>query len=150
VVLDDEELKKVAPSTARTMEIQEFVKAQEVDPLYLETSYYMAPDEAGEKPYALLFDALKKTGYVGVAKLAMHNREHIVILRPGEKGVLLHTMYFAHEIRKVDEFRTDLSLVKEKELALATSLIEPRSTARGSWWKLRSRIAKKWWTSWML
>jgi DNA end-binding protein Ku len=124
VVLDDEELKKVAPSTARTMEIQEFVKAQEVDPLYLETSYYMAPDEAGEKPYALLFDALKKTGYVGVAKLAMHNREHIVILRPGEKGVLLHTMYFAHEIRKVDEFRTDLSLVKEKELALATSLIE--------------------------
>ena len=124
VVLDDEELKKLAPPTARTMEIQEFVKSEQVDPLYLETSYYMAPDEAGEKPYALLFDALKKTGYVGVAKLAMHNREHIVILRPGEKGVLLHTMYFAHEIRKVDEFRTDLSLVKEKELALATSLIE--------------------------
>ena len=45
----------------------------------------MAPDEAGEKPYALLFDALKKTGYVGVAKVAMHNREHIVILRPGQK-----------------------------------------------------------------
>src|SRR5258708_1018780 len=106
------------------MEILEFVKSDQVDPIYLETSYYMAPDEAGEKPYALLFDALKRTGYVGVAKIAMHNREHIVILRPGKNGVLLHTMYYNHEIRKVDEFRTDLSLVKEKELALATTLIE--------------------------
>jgi DNA end-binding protein Ku len=124
VVIEEEEVKKVAPATAKVMEILEFVKAAEVDPIYFETSYYMAPEEAGEKPYALLFEALKKTGYVGVAKLAMHNREHIVILRPGEKGVLLHTMYYSHEIRMVDEFRTDLSLVKEKELALATSLVE--------------------------
>jgi DNA end-binding protein Ku len=124
VIIEDEEVKKVAPSTAKVMEVQEFVKADQVDPIYFETSYYMAPDEAGEKPYALLFDALKKTGYVGLAKVAMHNREHVVILRPGEKGVLMHTMYFQHEIRQVDEFRTDLSLVKEKELALATSLIE--------------------------
>ena len=56
------------------MEILEFVKSDEVDPIYLETSYYMAPDEAGEKPYALLFEALKNTGRVGVAKVAMHNR----------------------------------------------------------------------------
>ncbi len=124
VVIEDEEVKKVAPSTAKVMEIQEFVKAAQVDPIYFETSYYMAPDEAGEKPYALLFDALKKTGYVGVAKVAMHNREHVVILRPGQNGVLMHTMYYQHEIRQVDEFRTDLSLVKEKELALATNLIE--------------------------
>src|SRR5246127_4355990 len=124
VVIEDEKIKKVAPQTAKVMEIQEFVKSDQVDPIYLETSYYMAPDEAGEKPYALLFDALRKTGYVGVAKVAMHNREHVVILRPGENGVLLHTMFYQHEIRKVDEFRTDLSLVKEKELALATSLIE--------------------------
>jgi DNA end-binding protein Ku len=54
----------------------------------------------------------------------MHNREHIVILRPGKKGVMLHTMYYNHEIRQVDEFRTDTSLVKDKELALATNLIE--------------------------
>src|SRR5882724_12459148 len=124
VVIEDEEVKKVAPVTAKVMEILEFVKSDQVDPIYLETSYYMAPDEAGEKPYALLFDGLKKTGYVGIAKISMHNREHIVVLRPGKNGVLLHTMYFAHEIRHVDEFRTDLSLVKEKESALATSLIE--------------------------
>ena len=124
VVIEDEEIKKVAPQTAKVMEIQEFVKADAVDPIYLETSYYMAPDEAGEKPYALLFDALKKSGYMGIAKVTMHNREHVVILRPGANGVLMHTMYYNHEIRKVDEFRTDLSLVKEKELALAQSLVE--------------------------
>lgn len=124
VVIDDEDVKKVAPQTAKVMEIQEFVKADQVDPIFFETSYYMAPEEAGEKPYALLFDALKRSGYVGIAKVSMHNREHVVILRPGENGVLLHTMYYTHEIRKVDEFRTDLSLVKEKELALAQSLVE--------------------------
>jgi DNA end-binding protein Ku len=124
VVIEDEEIKKVAPASAKVMEILEFVKSEQVDPIYLETSYYLAPDEAGEKPYALLFEALKKTGRVGVAKVAMHNREHIVILRPGDNGVLMHTMYFSHEIRKVDEFRTDTSLVKDKELALATSLLE--------------------------
>ena len=124
VVIEEEEIKKVAPQSAKVMEIQEFVKADAVDPIYLETSYYMAPDEAGEKPYALLFDALKRSGYLGIAKVTMHNREHVVILRPGANGVLLHTMYYTHEIRKVDEFRTDLSLVKEKELALAQSLVE--------------------------
>src|SRR5208282_3563975 len=124
VVIEDEEVKKVAPQSAKVMELMEFAPTEQVDPIYLETSYYMAPDEAGEKPYALLFDALKRSGRVGIAKVAMHNREHIVILRPGKNGVLMHTMYYSHEIRKVDEFRTDLSLVKEKELALASSLIE--------------------------
>lgn len=124
VVVEDEEIKKVAPKTAKVMEILEFVQTSEIDPVYLESSYYMAPDAGGEKAYALLFEALKKTGYSGVAKIAMHNREHIVILRPGKKGILLHTMYFTNEIRQVDEFRTDLDLVKEKELALATTLIE--------------------------
>lgn len=124
VVIEDEEIKKVAPKTAKTMEILEFVKSSQVDPVYLESSYYLAPDEAGEKPYALLFEALRKTGYVGLAKVAMHNREHIVILRPGERGILMHTMYYADEIRKVEEFRTDTSLIREKELELATSLVE--------------------------
>src|SRR2546423_10711793 len=113
VVIDDEDIKKVAPKTAKVMEIQEFVNGGDVDPVYLESSYYMAPDEGGEKPYALLFEALKDTNYYAVAKIAMHNREHIVILRPGKKGMLLHTMYYEDEIRKVVEFRTDTSTVKE-------------------------------------
>ena len=124
VVVDDEEIKKMAPSTARTMEILEFVKTSEVDPVYLESSYYMAPDEAGEKPYALLFEGLRRSGYVALAKIAMHNREHIVVIRPGAKGMILHTMYYADEVRQVEEFRTDTSLIKDKELELANTLIE--------------------------
>lgn len=124
VVIDEEDLRKIQPKTAKVMEILEFVKSSEVDPVYFENSFYMSPDAAGEKPYALLFDALKRTGYVGVAKVTMHSREHIVILRPGPRGILLHTMYYAHEIRAVEEFRTDLSLVRDKEVELATGLIE--------------------------
>lgn len=124
VVLEDEEIKKVAPKSARVMEILEFVKESEVDPIYYESSYYMAPEEAGEKPYSLLFTALKNSGYVAVAKLAMHNREHIVILRPSGEGITLHTMYYQDEIRKTEAYRTDASLIKEKELELALLLIE--------------------------
>jgi len=124
VVIDEEDIKKVAPKTARTMEILEFVKSADVDPIYFESSYYMAPDEAGEKPYALLFEALKQTGYCALAKIAMHNREHVVFLRPSAKGIQMHTMYYKDEIRMVDEFRTDTSLIKPAELAMAKSLVE--------------------------
>jgi len=123
VVIEDEDIKKMAPSTAKVMEILEFVKSGEVDPIYFESSFYMAPDEAGQKPYALLYDTLKRTGYVGVAKIAMHNREHIVIFRPGPHGLLMHTMYYANEVRQVEEFRTDTGLVKEQELKLAEMLV---------------------------
>jgi DNA end-binding protein Ku len=105
------------------MEILEFVKGEEVDPVYLESSYYMAPDEGGEKPYALLFEALRQSKFYAVAKVAMHSREHIIILRPGAKGILLHTMYYQDEIRQVEEFRTDTSLVRDKELEMAKMLI---------------------------
>ena len=123
VVIDDEDIKKVAPKTAKVMEILEFVKAEQVDAIYLESSYYVAPDEGGEKAYALLFEALRQSQYYALAKVAMHNREHIIVLRPGAKGILSHTMYYQDEIRQVDEFRTDTSLVKEKELAMAKMLI---------------------------
>ena len=124
VVIDEEDIKKVAPKTAKVMEILEFVKGDTVDAIYLESSYYMAPDGGGEKPYALLFAAMGQSNYYAVAKIAMHNREHIVILRPGKKGILLHTMYYADEIRHVDEFRTDTDLVKPNELAMANMLID--------------------------
>jgi DNA end-binding protein Ku len=124
VVIDDEDIKRVAPKTAKTMEILEFVKSADVDPIYFESSYYMAPDEAGEKPYALLFEALKQTGYCALAQIAMHNREHVVFLRPSAKGLQMHTMYYKDEIRMVDEFRTDTSLVKPAELAMAKTLVE--------------------------
>jgi len=123
VVIDDEEIKKVAPKTAKVMEILEFVKDSQVDPIYLESSYYVAPDAGGEKPYALLFQALKDSRYFALAKVAMHNREHIIVLRPGQKGIVSHTMFYEDEIRHVEEFRTDTSLVKDKELDMAKMLI---------------------------
>jgi len=124
VVVEDEEIKRMAPPSAKTLEILEFVKSSTVDPVYFESSYYMAPDEAGERPYALLYEALERTGYTGVAKITMHNREHIALFRPGPVGLMMHTMYYADEVRSVDEFRTDKTLVKEKELDLAKMLIE--------------------------
>jgi DNA end-binding protein Ku len=124
VVIDDEEIKKIQPKTAKVMEILEFVKADETDAVILESSYYVQPDSAGEKPYTLLFEAMRRSGYNAVAKLTMHNREHIVILRPGRHGMILHTMYYRDEIRAVDEFRTDTSLVQEKELKMAQTLID--------------------------
>lgn len=124
VVIEDEDIKKMQPKTAKVMEILEFVKQEEMDPVYLESSYYVQPEEAGEKPYTLLFEALKRTGCVGIAKATMHQREHIVIVRPGRHGLLLHTMYYQDEIRATDEFRTNNELVKDKEVAMAQMLID--------------------------
>src|SRR5260221_14148655 len=81
VVVEPEEIKKIEPKTAKAMEILEFVKQEEIDPVYFESSYYLAPEEAARKPYALLSHAMEETGYVAVAKLSMHNREYTVFLR---------------------------------------------------------------------
>jgi DNA end-binding protein Ku len=124
VVVDEEDLKKIQPKSAKVIEILEFVEARDVDSIYLESSYYLQPEEAGEKAYTVLFEALKRTNRYGVAKVTMHNREHVVILRPGKRGLMLHTMYYPDEVRASDEFRTDSSAVKEPEVAMAQQLIE--------------------------
>jgi DNA end-binding protein Ku len=124
VVVEQDEIAKAAPKTATTMEILEFVKGADLDPIYFESSYYVAPDSGGEKAYALLFEALRKSGFVGIAKVAMHNREHIVILRPGKQGLVLHTMYYADEVRAVEEFHSDSQLVQQKELDLAQMFVQ--------------------------
>jgi DNA end-binding protein Ku len=124
VTVSKEDLEKITPQTAREMQILEFVKLAEVDPIYFETSYYVTPEKAGERAYALLFEALRRSGYVALAQFAMHNREHIVILRPGRTGIVLHTMFYETEIRRNDEYDADTSGVVEKELNLALLLIE--------------------------
>lgn len=124
VVIDPEELKKIAPKTATEMEILEFVRLSEIDPIYFETSYYLRPEKAGEKPYALLYRALQVSQLVAVARFAMHNREHIVVLRPGRRGFISHTMYFASEVRRDEEYETDFTGLTTKELELANRLIE--------------------------
>jgi DNA end-binding protein Ku len=124
VIIEPEEIKKIEPKTAKAMEILEFVKQEEIDPVYFESSYYLAPEEAARKPYALLVKAMKDTGYVGVAKLAMHNREYTAFLRPYEKGLMLHTMYYEDEIREAPDFGSEHASLKEGEVKVAHQLIE--------------------------
>ncbi|MGA8489295.1 MAG: Ku protein [Terriglobales bacterium] len=124
VVVEPDEIKKIEPKTAKTMEILEFVKASEVDPVYFESSYYMIPDEAGRRPYALLTKAMEESEYVAIAKLTMHNREYTVFLRPHEGGMMLHTMYYKEEVREVEGFGAPDVELKDAEVKVAHQLIE--------------------------
>jgi DNA end-binding protein Ku len=124
VVIDPDEIKKIEPKTAKTMEILEFVKAADVDPVYFESSYYMMPEEAGRRPYALLTKALEESEYVAIAKLTMHNREYTVFVRPHKGGLMLHTMYYKEEVREVEGFGAPDVELKDAEVKVAHQLIE--------------------------
>jgi len=124
VVLEPEEIKKIEPNTAKTMEILEFVKESDVDPVFFESSYYMVPEEAGRRPYALLTKSLEQSEYVGIAKLTMHNREYTVFLRPHKGGLMLHTMYYSEEVRELENFGAPDVELKESEIKVANQLIE--------------------------
>src|SRR6516162_5000831 len=124
VLFTEEELDKVEPPSARVMEILEFVKLAEVDPLYFDASYYVAPDEGGAKAYKLLMNAMEESGYAAIAKLTMHQREHIVVVRPSAKGLTLHTMFYSNEIRAAESSSTDQVELKDQEKKLAQQLIE--------------------------
>ncbi|HEY7615635.1 MAG TPA: Ku protein [Terriglobales bacterium] len=124
IVVEPDEIKKIEPKTAKTMEILEFVHAGDVDPVFFESSYYMLPEEAGRRPYALLTKALEESEYVAIAKLTTHNREYTVFLRPHEGGLMLHTMYYADEVRKVEGFGAPDVELKEAEVKVAHQLID--------------------------
>jgi len=123
------ELDEVEPDSARTMEIIEFVKLEEIDLLYFDASYYAAPENEGAKAYHLLLDAMMDSGYAAIAKVTMHSRENIVIIRARKEGLTLHTMFYQNEIRPAVEYgSTDKSEVKVQEKALAMQLIEALAT----------------------
>ena len=125
VIVNDEEIKAMAPASSDTMEILEFVKADTIDPIYYDSSYFMVPEEAGKKAYHLLLETMRKSGYSAIAKIAMHQREYTVVVRPHADGLLLHTMFYPEEVREVPEFRRDENIaVKPQEVALAEKLVE--------------------------
>ncbi len=124
VLFSEEELDKIEPASAHVMEILEFVKVNEVDPLYFDASYYVAPEEGGAKAYKLLMLAMEESGYAAIAKVTMHQREHIVVVRPRAKGLTLHTMFYTNEIRAVESIPADNVELKEQEKKLAHQLIE--------------------------
>ncbi|HZT73231.1 MAG TPA: Ku protein [Terriglobales bacterium] len=134
VVVSEEEIKKAAPHTQKEMEIIEFCQAGEIDPLWFDASYYLLPEAAGRRPYRLLEAAMQASGYVAIAKITMHNREYHAVLRPsrlagvpdGERreGLLLHTMFYADEIRVAEGFgETAAQAPAKAELDLARQLI---------------------------
>jgi DNA end-binding protein Ku len=123
VVVEDEELKKVAPPTATAMDIQQFVGNDEVDPVFFETSYYVAAEDKTAKPYALFVAALTAAKQHAIAKVAMHNREHIVLIRPFEDSLILHTLYYADEVHEANKSGAPKAKYTAKELELAKSLI---------------------------
>ena len=125
VVVQDEELEAIAPETASTMEIVQFVRAPEVDPVYFETSYYVAPDDKITKPYALFLQALRESEFDAIAKLSMHGREHVVLIRAGEDGLLLHTLYYPDELHAANKQSIPAqAAASKKEVDLATQLIK--------------------------
>jgi DNA end-binding protein Ku len=125
IAVEDDELKQIAPATATTMEILKCVRDEEVDPVYFETSYYVGPDESVSKPYGLFLQALKESGYDALAKVTMHNREHAVLIRASEDGLLLHTLFYPNEVRAANKPAIKAAgKTSSKELSLAKSLIQ--------------------------
>jgi len=123
VVLDPREIASLRARTSNDLEIVEFVHLDEIDPVYFDASYYLVPDAGGEKPYALLDAALRKTGYAALGTFAMHGREYATVIRAGRHGLLLHTLFYSGEIHTNDEYRTAVNEVAPQELELAEKLI---------------------------
>lgn len=139
VIIGEEELRQAAPQTQKQMSILSLCRAEEVDPLWFESSYYLVPEPAGRKAYALLRQALEENGWVALAQLSMHQREYLSLLRPshlagvpadegGDKertGLLLHTLYYDDELRVAGNFGATAGVqTAEAELRLARQLLE--------------------------
>ncbi|CAG9213829.1 Non-homologous end joining protein Ku [Paraburkholderia sabiae] len=128
VVLTDEEIRAANPESTQTVDIIAFVEAPEIPFLYLDTPYYLTPDRKGEKVYALLRDAMKATGKIGVANVVMHNKQHLAALIPVGPMLALNTLRWAAEVRPFDEFKlpdesAKKSGVTARELDMARKLI---------------------------
>lgn len=125
VLLEPDEIKRIEPRSARSMEILAFVKESEIDPLFFDSSYFVVPENDGRKAYQLLLRALENAKRVAIAKLAMHQREYTVFIRPYDQGLALHTMYFANEIREAPGYgKTEEIKLKPQEVKLAEQLVE--------------------------
>lgn len=125
VLVDRSELKKLQPKSSTAMEIIEFVKLSEVDPLYFETSYFSVPEEAGERAYALLVKIMTDMKYAAIAKVTMHQRERTVIVRPYDRGLTMHTIFYPDEIREVKGYGKDvIKDLKKQEITLAEQFAE--------------------------
>jgi DNA end-binding protein Ku len=125
VRVNEEELKALEGEASKIIDIAEFVPLDKVDPIYFEKTYYLGPDKGGEKAYRLLADAMATSERVALAKFVMRGKESLVLIRAAQGGLMLHTMYFADEVRSFGEIDKGQSAkIKDGELALAQQLID--------------------------
>jgi len=124
VTFTDEEIETLETDDDRALEITEFVDLHEIDPLFFEKAYFLGPSPGGGKTYRLLSQAMKKQDKVAVARWVAAGKEHLVVLRPYDKGLVLHTMYYADEVRDFSAIDLESSPASEKEVKLAEMLID--------------------------
>lgn len=128
VRVTDDELKALEGEASEAIEISEFVPLTKVDPVYFEKSYYLGPDKGGEKAYRLLADTMTQVGKVALAKFVLRGKENLVIVRSAQKGLMMHTMFFANEVRSFDEIpKGESAKITSAETGLAVRLIEELS-----------------------
>jgi DNA end-binding protein Ku len=128
VVMSDEDLKRAAPEATQTIDIVDFVDLEDIDPLYFDKPYYLAPDSKGSKAYALLRETLRRTGKVGIAKVVIRTRQYLaaVVARGNAEVLTLELMRYAHELRDPSELDVPRGKagVSDKELQMAERLVE--------------------------
>ena len=126
VLFSPEELKAVESVANNAIELTEFVPSDQIDPVYIDKSYYLGPDTGGERAYQLLQEAMRATGLIGLAKYAARGKQYIVLVRPHEdKGLVMHQLRYAQEIRDIAEVPMEATPeVKQAELQLAIQIIQ--------------------------
>jgi DNA end-binding protein Ku len=125
VILTDEDFEAIPVESSRAIDIQQFVELEEIDPMQYKKSYYLVPEETGAKAYALLREALNRSGKVGIAKVSFRDKEHLAALRFRDEAFVLETMYWPDEIREADFGGVDVSAkIRPNELEMAQTLID--------------------------
>jgi DNA end-binding protein Ku len=130
VLLSHDEVEAVRPERSRMIEIEDFVALSDIDPVYFDKSYHLAPRPGGEKPYALLRRAMEHAGRVGIGRFVLRTKPHLIAIRPADGVLGLETLFFADEVRDGRELvpRVDAAQVSDRELDMAEKLIETLKT----------------------
>lgn len=120
IIIDPQELKALAPQSSTEMEISQFVKIDEVDPIYFETSYFCVPEEAGRRAYTLILNTMEQMKIAAIAKVTLHQRDRTVIIRSYNNGLTLHTLYYPNEIHEAPGYgKESFKSQNRQELSLA-------------------------------
>jgi DNA end-binding protein Ku len=126
VFLETEEIERARPSPSRVIDLEHFVRLEDIDPVFFEKAYYVAPGRGAEKSYGLLLRTLKETGRVGIGRFVLRTKPHLVALRPMEDALALETLYFGDEVRDSRPLVGDVgrSDVTDREIDVSKLLVE--------------------------